>query len=39
MENSASSKDLRSPAKMEDDKYPDIPKSWGFVTLKRNKKK
>jgi len=39
MEHSASSEDLRTSAKVEDDKYPDIPKSWGFVTLKRNKKK
>jgi len=35
---SASTGDLRP--KVEDDShYPDIPKNWGFMTLKRNKKK
>jgi len=38
MEHSASAEDLKS--KVEDDsQYPDIPKNWGFMTLKRNRKK
>eukprot|EP00092_Neocalanus_flemingeri_P041025 GFUD01044669.1.p1 GENE.GFUD01044669.1~~GFUD01044669.1.p1 ORF type:complete len:716 (-),score=198.32 GFUD01044669.1:58-2205(-) len=37
-EHSASAEDLR-PRVEEDSPYPDIPKNWGFMTLKRNKKK
>jgi len=38
MQHSASAEDLKS--KVEDDnQYPDVPKNWGFMTLKRNRKK
>ena len=38
MEHSASAEDLR-PKVEDDSQYPDIPKNWGFMTLKRNRKK
>ena len=37
-EHFVSAEDLKS--KVEDDnQYPDVPKNWGFMTLKRNRKK
>jgi len=44
-EKASSMDELRSWAKEDDNQqnlhvdYPDIPKNWGFMTLRRNKKK
>ena len=35
---SVSAEDLKSKAE-DDSQYPDVPKNWGFMTLKRNRKK
>ena len=37
-EHSVSAEDLKSKAE-DDNQYPDVPKNWGFMTLKRNRKK